>query len=89
MNDPRKAIVPGSIYEMFMDGTISTRLHNGLVCAYSNKFNMFYVNSKDLSLEEILSGLNISEPKDIMQFRGLGKVAVSELEALIERDQDE
>ena len=40
-------------------------------------------------LDEVLSELKVSEPEGIMQFRGLGKKCVSELQALIERDQDE
>lgn len=79
MNDPWKVIVPGSIYEMFMDGTISTRLHNGLVWAYSNKFDMSFADSKDLSLEEILSDLNVSKPEDAFKIENLGKKSVEDL----------
>lgn len=82
MNDPWKIIVPGSIYEMFMDGTISTRLHNGLVWAYSDKFSMPFVDSKDLSLEKILSGLNISKPEDVFKIENLGKKSVEDLKTV-------
>lgn len=82
MNDPWKVIVPGSIYEMFMAGTISTRLHNGLVRAYTNKFDMFFVDSKDLSLEEILLGLNISKPEDAFKIQDLGKKSVEDLKTV-------
>ena len=82
MNDPWKVIVPGSIYEMFMDGAISTRLHNGLVGAYSDKFDMFFVDAKDLSLEKILSGLNISKPEDALKIENLGKKSVEDLKTI-------
>ena len=52
--------------------------------AYIKKMNQKYANS---SLEEVLKELNVSEPEDIMQFRGLGKTSMSELQALIERRQ--
>ena len=41
------------------------------------------------SLDEVLKELEVSEPEDIMRFRGLGKKCVSELQTLIERDQNE
>lgn len=50
--------------------------------AYIDKMNQQYANT---SLEEVLKELKVSEPKDIMQFRGFGKASVSELQALIER----
>lgn len=54
--------------------------------AYIDKMNQQYANT---SLEEVLKELNVSDPKDIMQFRNLGKISMSELQALIGGNQDE
>lgn len=54
--------------------------------AYIDKMNQQYANT---SLEEVLKELDVSEPEDIMRFRGLGKKCVSELQTLIERERNE
>lgn len=46
-------------------------------------FDRIYQKFTNSSLEKVLKKLNIQEPEDIMQFRGLGKKSVSELRALI------
>ena len=66
--------------------TLSFDEKNEIKLAYIDKMNQQYANT---SLEEVLKELKVSEPEDIMQFRGLGKTSVSELQALIEKNQDE
>ena len=66
--------------------TLSFDEKNEIEFAYIKKMNQKYANS---SLEEVLLELNVSEPKDIMQFRGLGKKCIFELEDLIERGYNE
>lgn len=56
------------------------------VALYHDKKEREFANS---SLEEVLKELDVSEPEDILRFRGLGKTSVSELQALIERDKNE
>lgn len=53
---------------------------------YFDEMEQEFANS---SLDEVLKELKVSEPEDIMRFRGLGKKCVSELKTLIERDQNE
>ena len=66
--------------------TLSFDEKNEIKLAYIDKMNQQYANT---SLEEVLKELKVSEPEDIIQFRGLGKKCVSELKALIERDRNE
>lgn len=53
---------------------------------YFDEMKQEFANS---SLDKVLKELKVSEPEDIMQFRGLGKKCVSELQTLIERDRNE
>lgn len=53
---------------------------------FEKYFDKMYEKYEKSSLEEVLKELNIQESEDIMQFSGLGKASVSELQALIERD---
>lgn len=68
-------------------------IHGHENLAYHERVNLFFDEMEqkfaNSSLEEILKELKVSELEDIMQFRGLGKKSVSELQALIERDRDE
>lgn len=52
-------------------------------------FNEMEQEFENSSLKKVLSELEVSEPEDIMRFRGLGKKCVSELQTLIERDRNE
>lgn len=56
---------------------------------FEKYFDKMYEKYENSSLEEVLKELDIQEPEDIMQFSGLGKMSVSELQVLIERNQDE
>ena len=66
--------------------TLSFDEKNKITFAYIDKMNQQFANA---SLEEVLKELEVSEPEDIMRFRGLGKKCVSELQTLIERDRNE
>lgn len=55
--------------------------------AYHERVNLFFDEMEqefaNSSLDEVLKELKVSEPEDIMRFRGLGKKCVSELHTLI------
>ena len=77
-------------YKMIVDRdmfrTLSFDEKNKIEFAYIEKMNQQYANT---SLEEVLKELDVSEPEDIMRFRGLGKKCISELRDLIEIDYDQ
>ena len=68
-------------------------IHGHEDLAYYERVNLFFDEMEqefaNSSLDEVLKELKVSEPEDIMQFRGLGKKCVSELQTLIERDRNE
>lgn len=57
--------------------TLSFDEKNKIKLAYIDKMNQQYANT---SFEEVLKELKVSEPEDIMQFRGFCKTSVSELQ---------